>query len=173
MIHSDEVRNLDEQDEMFYLSHSYLSASEFLCDAMVNGEFKAGFGRSRVILNLCHHGLELYFKSALMFDNKSTAKGHNLKELHEAYLKSYPYSQFEIPMPFGYTPLGYGELFPEMEKDHFNSLHQKFRYSSDHKGNRWPDIEGFFPEDFLKEVSDINRKLMVVWMKIRAKNSLS
>lgn len=168
MIHSDELRKFEEQDEMFYLSHSYLSSCEFLCEAMVTEEFDADFGRSRVVLNLCHHGLELFFKAALMAANYLYKKAHNLKELHKKYLDLYPESVFEIPMPFGYTALGFGDLFPDLEKQHFNSLHQRFRYSSDNKGNRWPGIEGFIAEDFLNDVSELKKQTMKVWFEIKS-----
>lgn len=168
MIHSDEVRRLDEQQEMYYLATSYLSASEYLCESMISEDFPKDFGRSRVILGLCHHGIELYLKAALMAANISYKHIHNLKKLYEEYRKTYPEVDFDVPEIFGYES---GGLFPEHEHELYKTLHQRYRYSSDVKGQRWSGMEGFIPELFLEEVSSFKNRAGLAWVGIETNAS--
>lgn len=168
MIHSDEVRHLSEQNELYYLATSYLQASEFLCEAMIVEEFANDFGASRVVLNLCHHGVELYLKAALMSANFSIKNIHNLKELYFSYRSVYPSPDFEVPEIFGY---GDGDVFPEQEKELYKTLHQRYRYSSDTRGKRWPEVEGFVPELFLEEVTNFKMRAALAWIGIKKSES--
>ena len=62
---SEELSDLPEWDQTFWLSRAYLEASQCLCESMLNGNFSSQYSSSRVILHLARHGVELFLKAAI------------------------------------------------------------------------------------------------------------
>ena len=160
-----------ECEQLFHLSNAYLCTCEHLCDEMISGDFESDAPTNKVVLNLCHQGIELFLKAALLKAGKPPEHGHNLMQLQKKYASAYPSKTFDLPVPFGYLSPVNEDLFVDSNEKRFGMLHQKFRYSSDIKGIPWPQVENLNPNEFLNELITVKKRAYQIWFSLGKQNA--
>ncbi|AMK75647.1 MULTISPECIES: hypothetical protein [Methylomonas] len=153
MVGSWEIEELDEPSKWFVLARAYLDASIHLCQEMVEGVFIANFSNAQVVMGLCHHSVELFYKGVLhassgQFPNAT----HNLFDLQVEVKKVAPDVFAVFTCPFGLEELP-SNLNPRekqiLKKDIGKAQDQQFRYQFDRDGKPWDGIHGFIASSFL------------------------
>lgn len=176
MIHSSEIDGLSIPDRYFSLARSYLDGSRALCEEMVNDDFAPQYSNTRVILHLCRHAVELFFKGAISkTTNSRPPKTHNLASLLAEYERVLPGDHFRFDIPFGVEALGTLEPFPELEArvvdEHQKTLDQRYRYPTDVTGTPFSNPEGFTPTTFLSELMRLSKAFLQVEFQLQGEGS--
>ena len=156
MIGSWETEFLEKPEEFTELSMAYLDAGMALCSGMIDGSFAATYNKSKVILFLTHHAIELFLKGAVL--NKSpngNLNCHRLSDLHKKYEGLYKEPRFRIVIPFKIEYLGFSSKEIEELRKTEPPLDQLYRYPTDTKGLRWDGVHSFVPAPFLEELHSI------------------
>jgi hypothetical protein len=142
---------------------------------MVNDDFAPQYSHTRVILHLCRHAVELFFKGAISKATKGKPpKTHNLASLVGDYERALPGEQFRFEVPFGVETIGTLELFPELEalvEDHHKTLDQRYRYPTDSTGKPFSGLEGFIPRDYLSDLERLSKAFLKVELQLHGVGS--
>jgi hypothetical protein len=159
---SQELAHLPFWDRAFWLSRSYIEASQCLCASMLEGDFTSQYSSSRVIIHLARHGVELFLKAAISAATGRPAEpGHNLARLFLRYRHIYPDLRFFIEIPSRFQVDLNFDLFPETIEAFHATLDQRHRYPADRNGNDFASPEVFNPTDALAELK------ILEWCEIR------
>lgn len=145
-----------EAEELGWLALAYLDAAVFLCESMISRDFDDSHHRNRVPLYLCHLGLELLFKGALVDAGRTYPKTHNLSKLQEACI-GIPDCQFDLPASFGPEDNDHPDLFGYSPPSLFAALHERLRYYSGRDGAPFKAIDRAEPQTLLNEVNTLYR----------------
>lgn len=130
---------------MLWLANSYAEGAQFLCDAMVADDYARKYTNTRVILHLCRHATELYFKGAVSYKtNAPPLRTHRLDRLYSEYLIHYPTERGQLELPFPRAVFRPEEgLFPDLLVDYTKTHDQRFRYPADVDGKPFHEEEMF------------------------------
>lgn len=167
MVGSWEIERLESPSKWFALSRSYLDASIYLCQGMVNGSFISSFANAQVIMGLCHHSVELFYKGVLHsvtgeFPNAT----HNLFDLDADVKRLAPDVASCFSCPFGLEELPSCLLETEIKKRIGKTQDQQFRYQFDRDGRPWEGVHGFISENFLEVLNYCSSQYDVIIPKI-------
>ncbi|CAE6706842.1 hypothetical protein [Paraburkholderia nemoris] len=172
MFHSQELSDLPQGKRLFVLSRAYIEGSEHLCRALLAEDYAAEFASSRVVLHLCCHGVELFFKGAIHCASRRTPRRtHELHKLGEEYSRLFPSPDFQFAIPFWFETLDSEELFEELNNQFHKTLDQRYRYPVDKQFAPFDGPEGFQPDVFLSEIEALRVEL--VKLEIRILSSLN
>jgi hypothetical protein len=121
---------------MLWLADAYAEGALVLCNAIVNNEYQRQHTNTRVILNLCRHATELFFKGAIAHRTKKPpARTHRIDTLYAEYCRHYPGEKFALELPFPKEILNPEQgLFPETLEEYIQTHDQRFRYPVDSGG---------------------------------------
>jgi len=151
MVGSWEIEHLDNPSKWFALSRAYLDGSIRLCEDMISGGFARSFPNAQVVMGLCHHSVELFYKGVLhRAMGHPPDNSHNLFDLETDVKKIAPDVAAVFTCPFGLEPLPPGLDEGVIKKRVGNSQDQQFRYHLDRSGKPWEGIHGFMAENFLE-----------------------
>lgn len=130
--------------QMLWLSNAYSEAAEILCNALVENQFTRQYQSTRVVLHLCRHSAELFFKGAIAHASKAPAPTHHdLAKLHEEYTNYYPSEKHMIHLPFSAQVLDAEPgLFPGSLEAFRRTHDQRYRYITDKSGKAF-ELEAF------------------------------
>ncbi len=130
---------------ILWLADAYAEGAMVLCNAMADDDYQRQYTNTRVILHLCRHATELFFKGAISF--KTTllpANTHRLDKLYAQYLVHYPLDKQQISLPFPVEILNPAHgLFPELLDEYTKTHDQRFRYPTDATGKPFDETEYF------------------------------
>lgn len=131
--------------QMLWLADAYAEGAQVLCDSMANDDYTRQYTNTRVIMHLCHHATELFFKGAISFSTKKLpAPTHRLDKLYNEYQFHYPLEKHKIDLPFPLEVLNpQRSLFPELLDEHAGPYDQRFRYPTDVSGEPFQETEQF------------------------------
>lgn len=134
-----------EASRILWLADAYAEGALVLCNAMASDDYQRHYTNTRVILHLCRHATELFFKGAISFKtNGRAAKTHRLDLLYAEYRRHYPLSQFEMNLPFPKAVLNPDDgLFPGLLNEYTRMHDQRYRYPADAEGRPFQDEEHF------------------------------
>lgn len=121
---------------MLWLADAYAEGALILCNAIFSGDYQRQHTNTRVILHLCRHASELFFKGAIAHKTKKRPENtHRLDRLYVEYRRLYPSEKFSLELPFPkevFNPdIG---LFPETFEEYARTHDQRFRYPTDSDG---------------------------------------
>jgi hypothetical protein len=154
--------------ECLWLSDAYAEAAAVLCEAMAEDDFQRDFTRSRVILQLCRHALELFLKGAIASKpGTKVQRTHRLDVLYEEYQTLFPSEKHSIDAPFPREVLqsALTNLFPDSVAAYQRTHDQRFRYPTDASGAPFMDHEVF---DIQAQLTAINSfRSQINWMVAR------
>lgn len=130
--------------QMLWLSKAYSEAAELLCNALVEDQFTRQYQSTRVVLHLCRHAAELFFKGAIAHASKlPPPQHHDLGKLNKEYETHFPLEEHAIHLPFSEQVLDLQPgLFPGSLKEFQRTHDQRYRYITDKTGNAF-DMEVF------------------------------
>lgn len=129
---------------MLWLADAYAEGAMVLCNAMAADDYYPQYTNTRVILHLCRHATELFFKGAIAVKTQQFSKTHRLDRLYAQYLTLYPLEKFQISLPFPRAVFNPSEgLFPELLDEYTQTHDQRFRYPIDNQGVPFFDAEPF------------------------------
>lgn len=128
-----------------WLADAYAEGAQVLCDAMANDDYYPQYTNTRVILHLCRHATELFFKGAVSIKTKAAPpRTHRLDKLYAQYRLHYPDEKYQLDLPFPKEVLNPEEgLFPDLLVEYSKTHDQRFRYPMDASGNPFEDFERF------------------------------
>lgn len=162
MVHFSEIESLSASMQFISFSEAYLYSAANLCSTLASSPTESTYSRGAVVLSLTFHGIELFFKSAILEktpDEKFGGKaGHDLEMLGKRYANLYPGKKFKFEIPFGTEETELVEPDPRVidELKKFIAEHKKAtppdqigRYPRDTEGNPWNGIYAFEPSTFL------------------------
>jgi hypothetical protein len=129
---------------MLWLADGYAEGAMVLCNAMAEDDYYPQYTNTRVILHLCRHATELFFKGAIAVKTNQIFKSHRLDKLYAQYLALYPLDKYQISLPFPRAVFNPNEgLFPELLDQYTRTHDQRFRYPLDNEGTPFFDAEPF------------------------------
>jgi hypothetical protein len=180
IIYSYEFQQLKHPDQYFSLARGYLEGSRVLCAAMCNDDYAPQYPHTRVILHLCRHAVELFFKGAIL--SKSTngkpPGGHNLAKLATEYERVFPNQEFRFEVPFGFETLGPFDLSPELaeihrisSEYHHKMLDQRYRYPADSNMKPFSEAESFIPATFMSNLNGLSKAFLRIEMLLQGTGS--
>jgi hypothetical protein len=150
-----ETAHLDEATKWFLLSRAYLDSSIRLCNSIISRDLPHTFQHGQVVMGLCFHSVELFYKGVLQRATGKVPATHDLAILESEVWKSAPgvSNLFTCPFfsedaPVDNTQRREARL-DALRATSRGSLDQIFRYHVDRDGNPWPGPQGFMPELFL------------------------
>ena len=131
--------------QLLWLSNAYAEAAQLLCEALVEDQFTRQYQSTRVVLHLCRHAAELFFKGAIASKTNELPKNtHRLEWLHAEYLRLFPLQKHHIHLPFSAQALDSEPgLFPGSLEEYQRSHDQRFRYMTDSSGKPFEESESF------------------------------
>jgi hypothetical protein len=168
MVHFAEIQNLRASLQFLSFAEAYLYSAFQLCSNLASTPSQSTYPRGTVVLSLSYHGIELFFKAAILekkpgeqFKGKS---GHDLEFLGKRYAKLYPDGKFAFEIPFGTEEIELVTPDPGVveEIDKFMANHKKAtppdqinRYPRDIEGKPWHGIYAFEPTTFSFEIDRV------------------
>jgi hypothetical protein len=152
MVGSWEIEELDDPDKWFAFSSAYLDGSIELCKDMISGKFDNSFPNAQVVLGLCHHSMELFYKGVLHKLENKIPRTHNLFELEKQIAILAPHIVTKISSPFRFEQLPPSPDEDENKKKFGIYQDQQFRYHLSNSGTPWEGIHAFNAETFLHEL---------------------
>jgi hypothetical protein len=156
-------------DRSFWLARSYLEASIYLCQGMVEDDFTAQYSSSRVVLHLARQALELFLKGAIFaLSGKPPKLTHLVDQLYEEYRLLAPDSSYEFAIPTWYLVVPNFDLFPETIFEYHTTLDQRYKYAADRSGKLFSSPEKFEPAAALAELEALWQPIFLVEHRIRA-----
>lgn len=143
-------------ERMLWLADAYAEGAQVLCNALVEDDYQRQYTNTQVILHLCRHATELFFKGAVAHKTKRRPlKTHRLDRLYAEYRRFYPTEEFDIELPFPRSVLDpEAGLFPELMDDYVRTHDQRFRYPADLDGKPFDER---LPFDVLQYQDAIDR----------------
>lgn len=161
---SEELDDLPEWDQAFWLSRAFIEASLCLCNSSLDGEFSSQYSSSRVIWHLARQGVKLFLKAAIgaAVGPKSTTTTHDLYHLFSEYQRLYPDLDFVFKFPARFHVNANLELFPEDQKRFHSTLDQRHRYPAGRGGNSFITRETFDLRETLDELERLDRELKIL-----------
>jgi hypothetical protein len=155
--------------KMLWLSDSFAEAASVLCEAMVEDTYERQYTNTRVILHLCIHALELYFKGAIAAKTrKHPPKTHRLDVLHSQYRDCYPSERHAVDAPFPdqvFEDALLG-LFPGSLEDYQRSHDQRYRYPTDAIGQPFEEREPFDPLTHRDAIANFRSQINLMVFRI-------
>ncbi len=139
-----------------------------LCEAMAEDEYQRDFTRSRVILQLCRHSLELFLKGAIASKpGTKVQRTHRLDLLYGEYQALFPNEKHAITPPFPREVLqsALTNLFPDSIEAYQRTHDQRFRYPADASGTPFVEHEPFDIQAQLDAIKDFRSQIN--WMVAR------
>ena len=85
---------------MLWMADGYAEGALVLCNAMASDDYYPQYTNTRVILHLCRHATELFFKGAIAVKSDKFPKIHRLDTLYAQYKLYYPLDQYQLKLPF-------------------------------------------------------------------------
>lgn len=130
---------------MLWLADAYAEGALVLCNAMAADDYQRQYTNTRVVLHLCRHATELFFKGAVLHKtNTRVPKTHRLDRLYAEYRRHYPHEKFELDLPFPKEVFNPDKgFFPELLEEYTRTHDQRFRYPVDANGEPFEDEELF------------------------------
>ena len=147
--------------ETIWLANAYISACETLCESMITDCTESDPDKALVLLNLCHHSLELFYKAGLNSQTGTYRKDHKLLQLEIEFIRAFPNCNVKIPEVLREALLVSAPLLPEgSEADFERVVHERFRYHTQRNGRPWPVLDQFDIEDFLSSVIQLKHAFL-------------
>lgn len=148
-----EINGQDQSWCHFSLAQAYLESSHHLCKAMIDNELDNIYSYSRVILSLFYHAEELFYKGAVWrATGKKPKNSHNLNALRTEYQNLFKEDVYQLPSPFQIVNYCNDDSADAAVEEHWETLDQRYRYHMDLKGDLWPGIDGFKPDEFIIQI---------------------
>lgn len=130
---------------MLWLADAYAEGALVLCNAMAEDDYQRQYTNTRVILHLCRHATELFFKGAVLHKTRrQPPKTHRLDKLYAEYRRHYPDEKWQLDLPFPTEAFNPDKgLFPDLLDEYTKTHDQRFRYPTDADGKPFEDKECF------------------------------
>lgn len=130
---------------MLWFADAYAEGAMVLCNAMAEDDYARQYTNTRVILHLCRHATELFFKGAISFKtNALPGNTHRLDKLYAQYRVHYPLDKQQIDLPFPAEVLNPEQgLFPDLLDEYARTHDQRFRYPIDAAGKPFEESGNF------------------------------
>lgn len=171
MVHFSEIESLRPSLQFLDFSEAYLHAAAGLCIVLAEFPSELSYPRGAVVLSLTFHGIELFFKAAILekapthqFGGKA---GHDLELLGKKYEKLYPGTQFTFDIPFRTEEIDLADTDPSVieelkikkiaEHKRTTPTDQLYRYPRGTGGKQWSDIYAFEPKLFTADMARVRR----------------
>jgi len=152
---------------MLWLANSYAEAARILCDELTEDRFSQRYESTRVILHLCRHAAELYFKGAIGVKRADMPMNtHRLDRLYAEYRQLYPDDRDHFDLPFHSQVIEPDDdLYPGTLDAYQKTHDQRFRYPTDSSGKPFSETESFDILNYQEAVHEFQYSLH--WMVAR------
>lgn len=161
-----EIAPLPASSQFFVFSEAYLYSAKRLCDILAASPGESSFPRGAVVMSLAFHGIELFFKAAILHkyptEKFKGCLGHDLECLKKRYANLYPKKEFYFKNPFLDEEIDLSNFDPFVAEQYMLYLDdlkqatpkdQLYRYPKDKEGNPWKGVYAFEPISFSDEIS--------------------
>jgi hypothetical protein len=152
--------------EVLWLAVEFLQSCSTLSESLSSQAREGEVVAERPLLFLCHHGIELFFKGAVMSRGWEPPKTHNLSKLHGRYTELYPDHPVDIPTAVARIAQIDAGLFPKEAVELGAKLHERLRYVTQTDGRVWPLLPDFDVELFERELGDVTKAIWGVCIPI-------
>ncbi len=156
----------DEAKELAWISRAYFDAARHLCESMCEDDFSDSYLHNRVPLYLCHHSLELLYKSALLTAGEPYSRTHDVAVLRAACIQRFPDCRFPIPPWLGGEHTHTENLFDDLPVMYFENLNERYRYFSDSKGRPLQMVPVVKSKDLAEELSALERASYPAFLRL-------
>lgn len=152
---------------MLWLGSAYAEAAKILARSMINDDFGQQHSNVRVIMHLCRHALELFFKGAIGFaTGRIPRKTHRLATLFDKYKSIYTEPEYHFNFPFPDQVFLVDDFFPETVEQFHRTHDQRFRYPADSKGDVFDGYESFNIPEQAEAIEEFWQSLHLIGVRI-------
>lgn len=152
---------------MLWMADGFAEGASVLCAAMASDDYYPQYTNTRVILHLCRHATELFFKGAIAIKSNKFLKTHRIDTLYTQYKIHYPLDQYQIKIPFPQIILNpNASLFPDLLDDYIRTHDQRFRYPIDNQEIPFYDIEIFDVLEYKTVIEQFHTELNLLVFSI-------
>jgi len=155
-----------EAVELSWIANAYLDCAERLCKVLIKDNLDRSLHHYRVPLHLTFLGLELFFKAGISASGRQYPKHHDLAQLRILYAEAMPDTPLPIPSYFEKLIPDSLDLFQDLPAPDLQWHFARLRYTSDRKGNRFPEHDLVDIEEFLKELETLSLATQRVQFKL-------
>jgi len=155
-----------EVEELAWISRAYLDAAVHLRESMRSDDFPDSYHRNRIPLYLCHHALELLYKSALLAAGQTYPKTHSVAALRDLCMQYVSDCGFETPTAFREAEGFSADLLGNFPKVYFDNLQERCRYVVDGKGRRMPAPPLLKPATLLEQLRTLEIESFPIFLRL-------
>ena len=168
MLTPDKLFRAPAHEQYFAYAEAYLDSASRLCQVMARSKRKATYQRGAVILFLTQHGMELFYKGAILRRNPTERWEHGVTKLRKRYKNLYPGKRFEIPELFKTSYPGFTKAeIAQLERNEL-PLHELYRYPEGKAGATWRGLHAFEAKSFYLGLLDAKEAVKNAIEKINA-----
>ena len=141
--------------QYFAYAEAYLDSAARLCTTLARSSRKASFERGAVVLYLTQHGLELFYKGAILKSAPKERFSHGLLHLQNRYKTLYPAKRYNVKELFRASYEGLTKAQISQVQGLEPPVDQLFRYPEDKTGNSWQGLFAFEASSFRRELHSL------------------
>ena len=141
--------------QYFAYANAYFDSAARLCKTLARSTRKASFERGAVVLYLAQHGLELFYKGAILKKAPRERSSHGLPQLQNRYKAIYPAKRYHVKELFRVSYEGLTKAQISQVQGSEPPTDQLYRYPEDKTGKPWQGLFTFEASSFSRELSGL------------------